>query len=210
MNGRPCRVCLEDDHPVVEAGLRQLVADEHDLVLERAFSSPGSAMSGLRGHDVHVVVVDYHFDGPVSGVELCRTLSGAGYGLTCLGFSAASRPRVVGEFLDAGAHGFISKLAPPRQILDALRAVARGDRYVDATIPAEAPGHGAPVLAPQERRVLDHIAAGLSNREIAARLHISTGTAKSYVSHVLHKLQVSHRAQAVAVASRYGLLAESE
>ena len=121
--------------------------------------------------------------------------------------------------LRAGAAGFLLKDAPPEQLLEAVRAAARGDallapavtrRLVERFVQGPAPGAGRPerlaALTPRECDVLVEIARGLSNRDIAGRLYLSEATVKTHVTRLLTKLQLRDRAQAVVLAYECGLV----
>ena len=207
---RPLSVYLVDDHPVVREGLSRFVESQQGLEIAGTAASAARALCELRASPVDVVVVDYRLD-DMSGAQLCGRLTAPPYSLSCMALTADLNPVVTAEFIAAGAAGILSKQAQPEHIIDAIRAVGGGSSYMDGVATAMILRRGEPVeanavLTERELRVLNLVAEGLSNREIAAELCVSTGSAKSYLSTMLRKLGASHRAEAVAVAAREGLL----
>ena len=206
-------VYLVDDHPVVCSGLDALLSSQDDIEVLGYAHSAEMALCDLRERPADVVIVDHRLGGAMDGVDLCRRITEPPYLARCLAMSATADGESVRSFVCAGASGFLLKHADPERIVDAVRTVGRGASFIDQRVaeliaqelnPAT---RGRMLLTAREREILEYVANGLSNREIALRLCVSTSSVKSYVSNLLRKLGVTHRTEAVAVAAREGLLA---
>ena len=207
-------VYLVDDHPVVCSGLDALLSSQDDIQVLGWAHSAEVALCELRERPADVVVVDHRLAGSMDGVDLCRRITAEPYLARCLAMSASADGESVRAFVVAGASGFLLKHADPERIVDAVRTVGRGASFIDQRVaeliaqelnPA---ARGARMLlTAREREILDYVSRGMSNREIAVKLCVSTSSVKAYVSNLLRKLGVTHRTEAVAVAAREGLLA---
>ena len=193
------RVLVVDDHEVVHWGFRLMLGEQPWV--ERCLSARNGdeALALTRRYEPHVALVDL-FVGQESGAEICERLRFLSPQTNVLLISGAGRisPNAAKA---AGAAGFISKDWPAADIAGAVRMVGLG---MTVFRPHEAPG--GPPLTDREREVLDLIASGATNREIADHLHLSPWTVKEYTGTVYKKLSVRNRAEAVQRAQRRGLL----
>ena len=193
------RVLVVDDHDVVHWGFRVMLAEQPWV--ERCLSARSGAEAVAVADECspHVALVDL-FVREESGAEICERLRTAAPAMRVLLISGAGRisPSAARA---AGAAGFVPKDWSARDIAEAVRMVARGMTvFRDAEEPANR-------LSAREREVLDLIASGATNAEIALRLHLSPWTVKEYTGAVYRKLEVRNRAEAVHRAQRLGLLA---
>ena len=197
---RRLRVLVVDDHEVVHWGFR-LMLGELSWV-ERCLSARNGdeALVLARRYEPHVALVDL-FVGQESGAEICERLRFLVPNTNVLLISGAGRisPNAARA---AGAAGFISKDWPAADIAGAVRMVGLG---MTVFKPHESPG--GPPLTEREREVLDLVAGGATNREIAERLFLSPHTIKEHTSSLYRKLGVRNRAEAVQKAQRLGLIA---
>jgi two-component system response regulator DesR len=195
------RVLVVDDHDVVHWGFR-LMLGELDWV-ERCLSARtgDEALDLTRRYDPDVALVDL-FLGEESGPDVCERLRTERAELRVLLISGAGR--ISASTASAcGASGFVPKDWPAADIARAVRMVALGMALFEP-----APTGGVPlVLSGREREVLERVAGGATNREIAAELHLSPHTVKEHTSALYRKLEVRNRAEAVQRAQRLGLLA---
>ena len=225
----PIRVLLVDDQQLVRTGFRMILADEPDIEVVCEASDGRAALDAAARFSPDVIVMDIRM--PVlDGVEATRRLSAAP------GASDGSRPRVlvlttfdadenVVEALRAGASGFLLKDVTPFDFVAAIRLIAAGDALLAPSVTRRLldrfrdrlPGPGDAArserlreLTDRELEVLGLIARGLSNREIADALVLSEPTVKTHVSHVLDKLGLRDRAQAVVLAYEVGLVRPGE
>ena len=194
------RVLVVDDHDVVHWGFRLMLTEQPWV--EECFSARTGeeALALAERHAPHVALVDL-FIGEESGAQVCEALRARAPSTRVLLISGAGRisPSAARA---AGAAGFVPKDWPASRIGEAVRAVGRGDTVFEAGTPAP-----PAILSAREQEVLDLIAGGATNNEIAERLHLSPWTVKEYTGGVYRKLSVRNRAEAVQRAQRLGLIA---
>jgi two-component system response regulator DesR len=196
---RRLRVLVVDDHDVVHWGFRVLFAEQPWVERCLAARTGEEALALTRSFEPDVALVDLFLTGE-SGAELCRSIRELSPRTRVLLISGAGRMSPAAARA-AGASGFISKDSPAREVVAAVRAVASG--MTTFTRKAEQP---EPMLTEREREVLDLIAAGSTNREIAEQLYLSPHTVKEHTSVLYRKLGARNRADAVQRAQRVGLL----
>jgi two-component system response regulator DesR len=192
-------VLVVDDHDVVQWGLRLLLAEQPWVERCVAARDSGEAIELAQRYEPHVALVDL-FVGAESGAEICRALREASPRTQVLLISGVGRISTHAARL-AGASGFVSKNWEARDVAHAIRIVGLGMTVFggDAEPPA------AP-LSERERSILELIASGATNREIARRLHLSPHTVKEQSSALYRKLEVRNRAEAVGRAQMLGLI----
>jgi len=193
------RILVVDDHDVVHWGFRLMLGEQ--AWVERCLGARNGreAAALLERWSPHVALVDL-FVGEESGAEICKRIRGAAPQTRVLLISGAGRISSSAARA-AGASGFVPKDWPARDIAEAVHIVARG-----LTVFRDAEEQASGGLSDREREVLDLIASGATNREIADRLHLSPWTVKDYTGAVYRKLDVRNRAEAVQRAQRLGLL----
>jgi DNA-binding NarL/FixJ family response regulator len=212
-------VLLADDQALVRGGLRLIVNTQDDLQVVGEASDGREAIELARRLRPDVVLMDIRMP-HLDGLEASRQLSSdpALAATRLLILTTFDLDAYVYEALRAGASGFLLKDAPPEQLVEAIRIVARGDALLAPSItrrlierflrqPVLAPAGSKPLdqLTTREREVLELIAHGLSNSEIAARLYLTEATVKTHVAHIYRKLGLRDRAQAVVYAHEAGL-----
>lgn len=213
------RVLIADDQALVRAGFRKILeADlEIDVVAEAA--NGNEAVECSRLHMPDVVLMDIRMPG-LDGIAATRRLSDEMKdGPRVLVLTTFGLEEYVYEALRAGASGFLLKDVPPEQLIDAVHVVARGDALLDPAITrsvieafASRPAARRELaeriedLTPRERDVFALVARGLSNAEIAGELVVGDGTVKTHVAHLLLKLGVRDRVQAVIYAYEAGVV----
>ncbi len=207
---RPIRVFLLDDHEVVRRGLRQVLAAEADMEVVGEAGSIASATALLPELAPDVAVLDVRLpDG--DGVSFCREIRSQHPGIACLMLTAYGNDQALLGAIMAGAAGYVMKQTSASELVGAVRTVAAGqstlDRHAAQRVMQRLRERVASVdpvaaLSGQEKRVLDLIGEGLTNRQIAERMFLSEKTAKNYVSSLLAKLGLHRRSQAAALAAR--------
>lgn len=202
MTGAPLRLLLVDDHPVVRRGLAAAIEEEPDLVVVAQASSGEEAIELHAAHHPDVTLLDLRLPG-LGGPEVIQHVRAEVPEARFVVLTSYDDDDDVRRALAAGARAYLLKGAAFSTIVETIRAVARGELRVPARRPAVG---GAFDLSVRERQVLEHIAGGESNREIAVALGIGEETVKSHVARVLGKLEARDRAAAVAVAIRRGLI----
>lgn len=199
MSAGPLRVLVVDDHDVVQWGFRLLLAEQPWVERCLTAADADQALDLARRYEPHVALVDL-FVGEESGAELCTALREAAPRTRVLLISGAGwiSPQAARA---AGASGFVPKDWSAEQVAAAVRRVGAGNTVFAAR--AEQP---AAPLTGREREVLELLADGSTNREIAERLHLSPDTVKEHASSVYRKLGASSRAEAVERIKQLGLL----
>ena len=210
----PIRIVLVDDHPMVREGLRSMLSEDGIEVVGEA----GCAEEAVRRCaelSPDIVLLDMQLPGG-DGVQVLRELRKLRPDLAVLVVTMHDAPGFVRAAISAGAGGYVLKGVGRRELLTAIRAVRAGQVVLDPALVRAATTSPEAGLAPAgpvaerlnavERDVVAHIAAGLTNREIADRMRWSVATAKKYVHRVLAKLGVSDRTEAAVVAVRQGLV----
>lgn len=196
---RKLRVLVVDDHDVVHWGFRVLLGEQPWVERCLAARTGAEALELVRVFEPHVALVDLFLAGE-SGAELCDSIRKASPSTRVLLISGAGRMSPAAARA-AGASGFVSKDLEAGEIAAAVRMVGLG-----MTMFSPKADQPAPLLSEREREVLDLIAAGSTNREIAERLYLSPHTVKEHTSSLYRKLRARNRAEAVQRAQRIGLL----
>lgn len=198
------RVFLVDDHEVVRRGLADLLEAEEDLEVVGEAGTAGMALAGVASTNPHVAVLDVRLpDG--NGVEVCREIRARDPKIACLMLTSFSDDEALFDAIMAGAAGYLLKDVKGRDLVDAIRRVAAGESLLDPAVTGkvlerlrkgdnEDPRLAS--LSDQERRILALISEGLTNRQIAERMHLAEKTVKNYVSNLLAKLGMQRRTEA--------------
>ena len=198
---------IVDDHEVVREGLRLSLsrAGHIRVVGEAADGAAAVALAERRRPDV--VIMDVRMPG-MDGLEATKQIVEKVQGTSVLIFTAYSERSLLARGLDSGAKGYILKEAPHDTLVRAIEKVKNGDGYVDpALMPAFlASKDRDDMLTAREREILQLLAEGMSNADVASKLFISQETVKSHVRHILTKLEADTRTQAVAIALREALI----
>jgi len=205
----PVRVLLVDDHEVVRRGLREMLDDEDDIQVVAEAGGVAEAVVQATHAKPDVAVVDVQLpDG--NGVELCKRLRALPDGPRCLVLTAFDDEEALVGAIMAGASGYLLKQVRGQDLVTAVREVAAGHSLLDPVTTSRVLDRmrrpAAPdvlsTLTDQERRVLDLIGEGMTNRQIAERLFVAEKTVKNYVTAVLAKLGMERRTQAAAWVAR--------
>jgi len=198
---------IVDDHEVVREGLRlSLSRAPHIRVIGEA-SDGASAVSLAERRLPDVVIMDVRMPG-MDGLEATKEISLKAPSVAVLIFTAYSERSLLTRGLESGAKGYILKEAPHDTLLRAIEKVANGEGFIDpALMPSFLPGKDqGDMLTGREREILQLLADGMSNADVAGRLFISQETVKSHVRHILAKLEADTRTHAVAIALREAII----
>ena len=209
------RVLVADDQSMVRAGFRMLLADEEDIEVVAEASNGLEAVDMAARFDPTVVLMDIRMP-ELDGLEATRRILAADGAARVLILTTFDLDEYVYEALRAGASGFVLKDDPPEQLIAAIRIVAGGDALLSPAItkrvieqftriPRPAPPRELDDLTERELDVFRLIARGLSNAEIGRELYISDTTVKTHITHILQKLDLRDRVQAVVLAHETGL-----
>jgi DNA-binding NarL/FixJ family response regulator len=203
------RLLIVDDHPVVRDGLRGMVAGEPDLEVVGEAGDGREALALAPRVRPDVALVDLRMP-ELDGVATIRALRERHPEVRVLVLTTFDSDRDVVSAIEAGATGYLLKDAPRAELFRAVRAAARGESVLAPAAASRLVGQlrepAAPALTARELQVLELVARGASNREAAARLHVSEATVKTHLVHAFGKLGVGDRTAAVTVALERGLL----
>ncbi len=204
------RVFILDDHEVVRAGLRTMLEATDDLVVVGEAGTVAEALARIPACDPDVAILDVRLpDG--SGVEVCRDVRSTRPHIACVMLTSYADDTAIYAAILAGAAGYVLKQVGGPHLVDEIRRAGSGETLLDPEVTArvlERLRHGPRederlhALTVQERRVLDLIADGMTNRQIAAEMFLAEKTVKNYVSNLLTKLGMERRTQAATYAAR--------
>ncbi len=210
----PVRIFLLDDHELVRRGIRDLLSNTEDLEVVGEASTGAEALARIPSTRPDVAVLDVRLGnqpGKASGVEVCRDIRSAHPEVACVMLTSFADDEALFASIMAGASGYILKQVHGNDLVGALRRVGAGESLLDPAVtgrvlerlrnpqPAMDPLEG---LSGQERRILDLISDGKTNRQIAAEMFLAEKTVKNYVSRLLAKLGMQRRSEAAAYAAR--------
>ncbi len=211
-------VLIADDQELVREGLRMMLDAEPDISVVGEAGDGGEALVGVRKHDPDVLVLDIRMPG-IDGIEATRRLTDAGARVRILVLTTFDLDAYVYRAMQAGASGFLLKDATRDQLAGGVRTVAGGEALLAPSVtrrliedfcsrpdPESARPELVSVLSERELDVLQLLARGLSNAEIAKELYLGETTVKSHVSRILAKLGLRDRIQAVVFAYESGLV----
>jgi len=209
------RVLVADDQSMVRAGFRMLLSGDGDIEVVAEASNGLEAVEKAARFEPDVVLMDIRMP-ELDGLEATRRILAADASARILILTTFDLDEYVYEALRAGASGFVLKDDPPEQLIAAIHTVAAGDALLSPTItrrvirqfartPRPTPPKELAELSERERDVFRLIAKGLSNAEIGQELYISETTVKTHVTHILSKLDLRDRVQAVVLAYQAGV-----
>ena len=212
------RVLVADDQSMVRAGFRMLLGGEDDIEVVAEAGNGLEAVSKAARFEPTLILMDIRMP-ELDGLEATRRILAADPDARVLILTTFDLDEYIYEALSAGASGFVLKDEPPERLIAAIRTVAAGDALLSPTVTKRVigefarftrpdPPEGFDELTPRERDILRLVADGLSNAEIGQELYISETTVKTHVTHVLQKLDLRDRVQAVVLAHQSRLFEE--
>jgi len=204
------RVFLLDDHEVVRRGVRDLLEAQSDFEVVGEAATAEEGLSRIPPTQPDVAIIDMRLpDG--NGVEVCREVRSRDPRIQCLILTSFADDEALFDAIMAGAAGYLLKQIKGNDLVDAIRRVAAGQSLLDPEVTArvlerlrKGPEEDERIarLTEQERKILDLIAEGLTNRQIAERIFLAEKTVKNYVSNLLAKLGMERRTEAAVFAAR--------
>jgi len=203
------KLFMVDDHEIVRRGLRELLESDDELEVVGEAATAEEALARLEEVEADVALLDLRLpDG--NGVELCREIRSRWPRVVCVILTSYADDEALQGAVLAGASGYVLKQVRGTDLIDSVHKVANGHSLIDAAtfqralerLRSNSAPDGLDTLTPQERRILELIGEGMTNRQIGQQLHLAEKTVKNYVSNVLAKLGMSRRTEAAVFAAR--------
>lgn len=206
MEESPIRVLAIDDHPLLRDGLAALINNRPGMVLVAQASTAQEGIAQFREHQPDVTLMDLRLPDQ-SGIEAIKTIRAEFPEARVIVLTTFEGDVEIQRALDAGARAYILKNMPPKELLDVIEQVHAGKKRIPAKVAAQLAEHFADeALTDREVEVLNELAAGNRNREIAEKLFITEETVKVHVKHIMEKLGAGDRTEAVAIGLRRGII----
>ena len=200
------RVFCVDDHPLMREGIAAVIRNESDMQLVAEASTGHEAIQGFREHQPDVTLMDVRMPdmGGIDALLAIRTESADARVIMLTTFEGDAE---IQRALEAGAQGYMLKSMPRKQLVDMIRKVHAGKKQIPPEVAVQLIEHiGDEMLSKREIEVLQKVAGGNRNSDIAALLFISEETVKGHIKHIMEKLGASDRTEAVAVGIRRGII----
>ena len=199
------RIMIAEDQTMVRQALVALLELEGDITVVAQAASGDEALAMAHRYQPDVAVLDIEMPGP-DGLEVARRLVKDGFGGKIVIVTTFGRPGYLAAAMAAGASGFLLKDAPAAELATAIRRVHAGERVVDPALAAAALAEGVSPLTARETEVLSAARGHAAISDLAASLHLSSGTVRNHLSAAIQKLGARNRAEAVQIAERKGWL----
>jgi two-component system, NarL family, response regulator len=200
------RVLIADDHPIVREGLHAVLSDQSDLAVVAQAANGAEAVTLSLAHRPDVILMDLRMPG-VSGVAAIGSIRAEWPDAHIIVLTTYDGDEDIYRALQSGAQAYLLKDTPRAELLEAIRAVARGQRRLPAEVAARLMERiGTEALTEREVDVLRRMARGRTNKAIGAELSVSEGTVKFHVNNILGKLGANDRTQAVTIALQRGII----
>jgi DNA-binding NarL/FixJ family response regulator len=206
MSANPIRVLAADDHPLILDGIARVIEREPDMVLVAEASTGEEAVAAFQKHQPDVALIDLQMPG-MNGLEAIERIIQRFPAARCVVLTTYRGDVQASRAFKAGAVGYLLKTMLRKDLIQTIRRVYAGHRYVPAEIAEELTRQvAADDLSVRELEVLRSIAGGRSNKSVAEKLGISEDTVKGHMRSILAKLQANDRLDAVLIAIRRGIL----
>ena len=202
----PIRIFSIDDHPLMREGIAAIIRNEPDMLLVAEASNGREAVQGFRDHRPDITLMDLRLP-DISGIDAMVAIRTEFPDARIIMLTTFEGDVEIRRALQAGAVGYMLKTMPRRQLVEMIRRVHAGKKHIPPEIAAHLAEHmGEESLSKREVDVLQKIAGGNRNGDIAALLFISEETVKGHVKHIMEKLGASDRTEAVAIGIRRGII----
>jgi DNA-binding NarL/FixJ family response regulator len=210
MSNQPIRILIVDDHPVVCSGLTSMLSAHAQFQVIGSASSGEEALAMIGTGQPHVMLLDLRMPG-MDGIKVLNALKSVQTPPHAIILTSYEKDEDIYRAIRAGAQGYLLKDTTESEMIAAISAVFTGKRYIPRHIAAKlADRMMRSDLSGRELQILEQLALGFTNKEIAKELNISDNTVRHHVNSILAKLEVSDRTEAVAIAIRKGILSESD
>ena len=202
----PIRVLCVDDHPLLREGIAALVKSQRDMKLVAEAGSGREALLSFREHRPDVTLMDLRLP-DMSGIDTMVAIRSEFPDARIIMLTTFEGDVEIRRALEAGARGYMLKSMPPQDLVDGIRQVHAGKKFIPPAVGSHLAEHmGDEGLTAREVEVLQQMAGGNRNQDIAQRLFISEETVKVHVKHIMEKLGASARTEAVTIGIRRGII----
>lgn len=195
-------VLLVEDHPLVIQGISTMLAEQEDIHCAGIFKQGKDLLSRLKTFQPNVILMDINLP-DYNGIDLCKEVKERYPDIRVIALSINNQPGIVQKMMDSGAHGYVLKDAERHEIIDAIKTVTKGKNYFShsaVTLLKQSGNKGLPPLTRREREVLERIAEGLTNQQIAQQLFVDVSTVNSHRKNLLAKYNVQNTAALIKLA----------
>ena len=200
------RVLSVDNHPLLREGIATIINDQPDMLVVAQAADGREAIQQFRAHRPDITLLDHRFH-DISGIDTMIAIHREFPGARIVVLTIFDGDIDIRRALKAGAHGYLLKSTPPEELVKVIRQVHAGKKHVPAAVAACLAEHlSEEDLSERETQVLQHLAGGNRNRDIAERLFIAEQTVKVHVKHIMEKLGAHDRTHAFAIAARRGFI----
>jgi DNA-binding NarL/FixJ family response regulator len=204
------RIFIVDDHPVVRAGLTSMLGTQQEIEVIATASSGDAALEALAKTEADVMLLDLRMPG-LNGVETIQEIRRSGYPTRIIVLTSFETDEDIYRAIHAGAQGYLLKDTSLKEMIEAIKSVHSGKRYIPRDIAARlAERMMRAELTARELEILRVLAKGLTNKQIGKVLGISQNTVKNHVNSVIEKLEVSDRTEASTTAIQRGIISADE
>jgi DNA-binding NarL/FixJ family response regulator len=202
------KILIVDDHPLILEGIKALLADNDTITVVGTASNAFDAIAFLKENSIDIAFLDINLP-DISGIELCKKIKEEFPNVRCIALSTFSERSYISRMIQNGAMGYLLKNSSKEEILMAIHQVHTGSYFMnvnlDEPISPENP-KSSPFLTPREKEVLEHIAEGLTNQQIADKLFVSVLTIDSHRKNLLTKFEVKNTASLIKLAAHQKLI----
>ena len=206
MNETSIRVLSVDDHPLLREGLAAIINSQADMTLVAQAANAQEAIQQFRKYRPDITLMDLRLPDQ-SGIDALKAICSEFSDARIIMLTTFEGDVEVQRALEAGARGYMLKSTPPRELVEVIRQVHAGKKRIPAQLAAQLAEHMSDdTLTSREVEVLNQIAGGNRNRDIAEKLFITEETVKVHIKHIMEKLGASDRTQAVAIGVRRGII----